>query len=198
MEEFNPQEPEIIEEQETVEEKNTFNWKKEILDWVISIALALAIALLIRRFVFTLVRVDGPSMNPTLTHGDTLFTRRIMYSPKVGDVIIFRPPNSPDTPYVKRIIALEGQTVDIDERTGAVSVDGVVYDEPYIQEPIRRMGDMQFPYTVPKDSVFVLGDNRNNSHDSRDSDVGAVPVENIIGKAQIRLLPLDSFGSLYE
>ena len=200
MDEFNTQEITEIAE----EIKKPFNWKKEVLDWVVSIALALIIALLIRRFIFTLVKVDGPSMNPTLTHGDTLFTRRLMYTPAVGDIVIFNPPD-PENPgkkakvaYVKRVIALEGQTVDIDPVTGAVSVDGVVYDEPYIQEPIRRMGDMQFPFTVPEDTVFVLGDNRNNSHDSRDSDVGAVPVKYIIGKAQIRLLPINQFGSLYK
>ena len=175
-----------------------FNWKKEALDWVVSIAIALIIALLIRRYVFTLVKVDGPSMNPTLSDGDTLFTQRLLYTPQVGDVIIFRPPNSPKTPYVKRIIALEGQTVDIDSVTGAVTVDSKQIDEPYIKEPIQRMGDIQFPYTVEKDCVFVLGDNRNNSHDSRDSDVGSVPVENIIGKAQFRLLPFNTFGSIYK
>ncbi len=180
--------------------KPPFNWKKEALDWVTSIAVALIIALLIRRFVFTLVRVDGPSMNPTLTHNDTLFTSRLMYTPKVGDIIIFRPPASPKTPYVKRVIATEGQTVDIDPLTGTVTVDGKAYDEPYIAEPIQpsRMGDMESPFTVPEGTVFVLGDNRNNSHDSRDSDVGAVPVKNIIGKAQFRLLPLSTFGSLYK
>ncbi len=180
--------------------KPPFNWKKEALDWVTSIAVALIIALLIRRFVFTLVRVDGPSMNPTLTHNDTLFTSRLMYTPKVGDIIIFRPPASPKTPYVKRVIATEGQTVDIDPLTGTVTVDGKAYDEPYIAEPIQpsRMGDMEYPFTVPEGTVFVLGDNRNNSHDSRDSDVGAVPVKNIIGKAQFRLLPLSTFGSLYK
>lgn len=180
--------------------KPPFNWKKEALDWVTSIAVALIIALLIRRFVFTLVRVDGPSMNPTLTHNDTLFTSRLMYTPKVGDIIIFRPPASPKTPYVKRVIATEGQTVDIDPLTGTVTVDGKAYDEPYIAEPIQpsRMGDVEYPFTVPEGTVFVLGDNRNNSHDSRDSDVGAVPVKNIIGKAQFRLLPLSTFGSLYK
>ena len=180
--------------------KPPFNWKKEALDWVTSIAVALIIALLIRRIVFTLVRVDGPSMNPTLTHNDTLFTSRLMYTPKVGDIIIFRPPASPKTPYVKRVIATEGQTVDIDPLTGTVTVDGKAYDEPYIAEPIQpsRMGDMEYPFTVPEGTVFVLGDNRNNSHDSRDSDVGAVPVKNIIGKAQFRLLPLSTFGSLYK
>ncbi len=193
-----------MEEQENVsttavtEQPKQLNWKKEAADWVLSIAVAIVLALLIRRFVFTIVRVDGPSMNPTLSHGDTLFTTRLMYKPKVGDIVIFRPPASPKTPYVKRIIALEGQTVDIDPLTGDVSVDGKVYDEPYIKEPIQRMGDMEFPYTVPKDTIFVLGDNRNNSHDSRDSDVGAVPVENIIGKAQIRLLPISTAGSLYK
>jgi len=196
MDEFKDTQETLVVTEENAQKP--FNWKKEALDWVVSIALALIIALVIRKYIFTLVKVDGPSMNPTLTHGDTLFTRRIMYTPEVGDIIIFRPPNSPKTPYVKRVIALEGQTVEIDPITGAVTVDGKTYDEPYIQEPIRRMGDMEYPFTVPEDTVFVLGDNRNNSHDSRDTDVGAVPVKNIIGKAQIRLLPVSTFGSLYK
>ncbi len=172
--------------------------KKELLDWVISIVVALAVALFIRQFIFTLVRVDGPSMLPTLHHNDTLYVNRFMYTPEEGDIIIFRPPNSPDTPYVKRVIATEGQEVIIDAREHKVYVDGVELVEDYISEDLVSAGTMKYPYVVPEDHVFVLGDNRNNSRDSRDASVGAVPRDNIIGKVVFRLLPVSDFGSVYN
>ncbi len=172
--------------------------KKELLDWVVSIVVALAVALFIRQFIFTLVRVDGPSMLPTLHHNDTLYVNRFMYSPEVGDVIIFRPPNSPDTPYVKRVIATEGQEVVVDAAEQTVYVDGVALVEDYISEQLVSAGTMKYPYVVPKDHVFVLGDNRNNSRDSRDASVGAIPRKNIIGKVVFRLLPVSDFGSVYN
>lgn len=188
------------------EAADTVNWGKEIFEWVVCIVVAVAIALLIKNFIFTLVRVDGASMNPTLTHGDRLFTRVLGYSePKAGDIIIFHPsvnvvdrsPNK-DKAYVKRVIAVEGQVVDITE-SGDVVVDGKVLEEGYIKEKIntRLFMSTEFPFTVPKDTVFVLGDNRNNSHDSRSIDVGAVPLDNIIGKAEFRLWPIGSFN-LYK
>ncbi len=197
----------ITETQQTPAEPSGKNWRKEALDWIVSIALAVIIALVIRNFVFTLVEVEGESMYPTLEDGDRLFTRIVAYNtPKQGDIIIFNPSisesdRSPNKKlaYVKRVIALEGQVVNITE-DGKVTVDGVVLEEDYISEEIRGIGlnATQFPFTVPEDTVFVLGDNRNKSHDSRSRDVGAVPVDNIIGKAQIRLLPFDSFGTLYK
>lgn len=174
-----------------------WNIKKEILDWAVAIVVALVIALIIRTFVFTLVRVDGPSMQPTLHHGDTLYVNRFMYEPEVGDIVIFRPSNSMKTPYVKRVIATEGQVVDINARTHTVTVDGVELQEDYIKEPLLSAGTMQYPFTVPEDHIFVMGDNRNNSRDSRDATVGAVPVKNVIGHALFRLLPLQDFGPLH-
>ena len=185
---------------------DSINWGKEIFEWVACFVIAIVIAMLIKNFIFTLVKVDGASMNPTLTHGDRLFTRVIGYNkPQAGDIIIFHPPISKDNKnpkkdiaYVKRVIAVEGQIVDIDY-DGNVIVDGKVLSEDYIKEPIdtRYLMTTEFPFEVPKDSVFVLGDNRNNSHDSRSEDIGAVPLDNIMGKAQFRLWPLTSFGGLY-
>lgn len=191
--------------QEEINNSSPKNWKKEVMDWVVSIVLAVIIALVMRNFVFTLVEVEGESMYPTLEDGDRLFTRIIAYNkPEQGDIIIFNPsiseedrsPNK-DTAYVKRVIALEGQTVDIQD--GKVVVDGVTLEEDYIAEEIygKSQNATEFPFTVPKGTVFVLGDNRNRSHDSRSRDVGAVPLDNIIGKAQIRLLPFETFGTLY-
>ena len=170
--------------------------KKELLDWAVSIVVALAIALFIRQFIFTLVRVDGPSMQPTLHHNDTLYVNRFMYTPEVGDVIIFRPRNNPETPYVKRIIALEGQEVVVDASEGAVYVDGKELEEDYISEELISAGTMKYPYVVPEDHVFVLGDNRNNSRDSRDASVGAVSRDSIIGEVLFRLLPISDFGGI--
>lgn len=172
--------------------------KKELLDWIVSIAVALAIALFIRQFIFTFVKVDGPSMLPTLEHNDMLYVNRFMYTPEVGDIIIFRPPNSPSTPYVKRVIAVEGQTVDIDAKTHTVYVDGVAIEEDYINAPLASAGTTKYPYTVEEDHVFVLGDNRNNSNDSRNASVGTIPKKNIIGKVLFRLLPVSDFGSVYK
>ena len=185
------------------------NWAKEIFEWVACFAIAIVVALLIKNFVFTLVKVDGASMNPTLENGDRLFTRVIFYSePEQGDIVIFNPPVSAtnkapneDIAYVKRVIATEGQVVDINEN-GEVLVDGKVLKEDYISEKINlglrySGGVVDFPFKVPKDTVFVLGDNRNNSHDSRSADIGAVPIDNIIGKAEFRIWPLGNFG-LYE
>ncbi len=184
--------------EEEAEASSKSNLKKEILDWVVSIVVALAVALFIRQFIFTLVRVDGPSMLPTLHHNDTLYVNRFMYTPEVGDVIIFRPPNSPSTPYVKRVIAVEGQEVVVDAREQSVYVDGVKLEEDYISEALVSAGTMEYPFTVPEDHVFVLGDNRNNSRDSRDASVGAVPRKNIIGKVIFRLLPVSDFGTIYD
>ena len=182
------------------------NWAKEIFEWVACIAVAIVIALLIKNFIFTLVKVDGESMHPTLAHGDKLFTRVIGYNqPEYGDIVIFNPPLSAynkqpnkDIAYVKRVIAVEGQIVDITP-DGNVSVDGKVIEEDYISEPInmRYLLTTEFPFEVPEDTVFVLGDNRNNSHDSRSADVGAVPLDNIIGKAEFRLWPITKFN-LYK
>ena len=178
-------------------EKAPLNVKKEILDWTFSIVIAIIAALVIRTYIFTLVKVDGPSMNPTLTHGDVLYTNRFMYKPSVGDIIIFRPPNSPKTPYVKRVIAVAGQTVDIDGESHTVKVDGKILNEDYIAEPLMSAGTMEYPVKIPDGYIFVMGDNRNNSRDSRDATVGLVPVDNVIGKAEFRILPLKSIGSLY-
>ena len=194
---------------EEVEEAPKTNWKKEALDWIVSIAVAVVIALVIRNFVFTLVEVDGQSMHPTLENGDRLFTRILAYNtPKQGDIVIFNPPVSEEdrspnkkVAYVKRVIAVEGQVVDISPE-GEVTVDGKTLKEDYISETINTHlyynNPMEFPYEVPKGTIFVLGDNRNASHDSRSRDVGAVPLDNIIGKAQVRLWPFDEIGSLYK
>jgi signal peptidase I len=192
-ENINQQEESVVEEEQTSSGNKLV---KEILDWIKYLIIAVIIALVIRTYIFTLVRVDGASMNPTLSHGDTLYANRFLYEPEVGDIIVFRPPHSPKTPYIKRIIATEGQVVDIDPFSRKVSVDGVVLEEEYIKEPMLSGGNMQYPCTVPEGHIFVMGDNRNNSLDSRTTTVGFVPVDNVIGEAVFRLLPLNGIGIL--
>ena len=189
-------EPEDVDTDEQTQEKNKKSILKEIMDWIISIALAIVIALVIRNYVFTLVRVDGNSMLPTLHHGETLYTNRFMYQPENGDIVIFHPRHNPKVSYVKRVIALEGQTVYIDPETRTVSVDGVVLDEPYIGGADTYPSITGTTFEVPEDHVFVLGDNRNNSSDSRDPNVGFVSIDSILGEAVFRLLPLSEFGTL--
>lgn len=194
---------EMMEQSEIIVPQKT-SVKKELIDWAISIVVALAIAFFIREFIFTLVRVDGPSMEPTLHHNDTLYVNRLFYTPEVGDVIIFSPKNSESTPYVKRVIATEGQIVEIygksgnGEKDGKVFVDGVELVEDYILDDLVSAGTMEYPFVVPENHVFVLGDNRNNSHDSRQASVGAVSEDSIIGKVIFRILPASDFGSIYE
>ncbi len=178
---------EITEEVEEVVQKS---FKREILEWILCIVIAVGLALIIRQFVFNVVKVDGASMENTLKHNDRLIVWKLGYTPAKEDIIVLHQANH--KPYIKRIIATEGQNVDIDFFTGTVYVDGKEIDEPYIKELTARRGDVKFPVTVPEDCVFVMGDNRNNSSDSRFSDVGMVHKSDILGKAIFRFWPLTS------
>lgn len=184
------------------EEENTktqnYDIKKEILEWVQAIAIALVIAIVIRTYVFSLIKVNGHSMLPTLHHNERLVVVKLGYTPKQGDIIILNPPEKERGPFVKRVIAVEGQTVNIDFEKHKVYVDGVALEEDYINEPTIQRGNIAFPVTVPEDHVFVMGDNRNNSRDSRYTDVGMIPYKEIIGKVTIRIWPLNRLGSVYK
>ncbi|MDR0930389.1 MAG: signal peptidase I [Clostridiales bacterium] len=192
-----------MEENSNIEQASTLPSKqnstlKEILDWVIAILLAIVFAFVVRTYVFKLVLVEGPSMQPTLQSDDRLYVNRFFYTPKNGDIVVFKPESYPNTPFIKRVIATEGQTVDINFETGDVTVDGTVISEPYIKDATHLRGDMTFPQIVPADHVFVMGDNRNNSKDSRRTEVGMVSKKEIIGHALFRFWPFDSFGALNQ
>jgi len=193
---------EIIEKQET---PPAINWKKEAFEWSQAIIIAVIIAYIIKSFLFTLVLVSGPSMQNTLQDGDRLFVYRLMYKPHDGDIVVFTPEKDKNRPYIKRVIATEGQTININFKTAEVSVDGKVLTEKYIKMPTTQSFDVKFPVTVPAGHVFVMGDNRGNSHDSRSSTVGSydnqngmVKNESIMGKAMFRIWPFNQFGSLYK
>lgn len=182
---------------DSLKEKKKKGWKAELLDWIESLGVAVIAALLIVNFVCTFVRVSGESMLPTLQNNNSLFVFRLGYQPKNGDIIVFKPVGDPKKYYIKRVIATEGQEVDI--RDGKVYVDGEELQEDYIQgTTYDRYGEV-YPKTVPKDCVFALGDNRENSRDSRDmTGVGMIKKSSIVGKALFRIFPFDKIGGLYK
>ena len=142
-------------------------------------------------FVIRLIGVDGHSMVPTLQDRDRLLVLNSMlyHDYRQGDIVVLRKETFLDEPIVKRVIATEGQTVDIDFSTGDVRVDGEVLEEDYINERTYLEEGTEFPLTVPKGSIFVMGDNRNHSSDSRDSRLGTVDARYVIGKAVFLAFP---------
>ncbi len=179
------------------EAKSVSSFKDELFDWVQNVAVILTAIVLIFIFAFRIVGVDGESMMPTLKDKDWLIISDLFYAPEKGDIVVLAKESFMDGKMiVKRVIATEGQTVDIDFSEGTVSVDGRVLDEPYTADGTYRNLGMVFPVTVPEGCVFVLGDNRNYSADSRDLRLGMVEEECIIGRLLIRILPIKSFGGV--
>lgn len=165
-------------------------WKGELLDWVETLTIAVTIAMVTLLFFVQIVIVDGDSMNPTLFDTERLLISTSLYGIDRGDIVVIHRDN--DEPIVKRVIATEGQTVDIDFVKGEVYVDGQLQQEDYIFEPTYNSGGalgVSFPVTVPKDCVFVLGDNRNHSLDSRYQEIGMVPTDHIFGEVLCRIYP---------
>lgn len=176
-----------------------------VFDFCGSIVSAIIIIFILFTFVFRPASVVGDSMLPTLQNGNWLITMP-QEEYEYGDIVVFTPDENltnyegePQNgePYIKRVIATEGQTVDINFMSGQVYVDGQELDEPYIMALTRESSDVVFPVVVPKGKVFVMGDNRNNSRDSRTSGVGFVDKETILGKVIFRLLPFGEFD-VYE
>ena len=166
----------------------------EIYDWMQSLVFALIICIIVFVFIFRIVDVSGDSMNPTLLNGDKLVVSDVFYKPKQGDIVIFRKDEYKAEALVKRVIATEGQTIEIDFDRGRVYVDGELLDEPYIAEPTHNQLDFQGPQTVPEGCVFVMGDNRSASSDSRRAQIGMVDERLIVGKVLLRVFPFDSIG----
>lgn len=164
---------------------------RETYEWVRSLVSAVLIITLTFTFAVRMMGVSGPSMIPTLQNGDRLIVvnSTICGDYEVGDIVIARKMSFSDEPIVKRVIATEGQTVDIDFDLGRVYVDGVELHEDYINDLTYLQEGTEFPLTVPQGSVFLMGDNRNHSNDSRDDRLGPVEEQLIIGKAVFVLFP---------
>lgn len=211
----------------TAKEDKKTSLAREIWEWVYTLAIAIVIAMLIKGFIFDIVRVDGSSMFPTLVDNDRLIVTKLGYTPKQGDIIILdseykkreeyfdrlaeskdkeelssfekffaqssMPSNLKKKYYVKRIIAMPGQTIDLVD--GKVYVDGEMLDEPYYDGLTTSIDPtVEYPITVDDDCVFVMGDNRTRSKDSRSSELGQVPFNAILGKSQVRIWPLSDIG----
>ena len=138
---------------------------------------------------FRVIFVDGESMTPTLQNGDWIAACRLVKAER-GDIILTDTRNSYHARLIKRLIAVEGDTVDIDFDTGVVTVNGEALDEPYLSDVRCVRGTVSFPLTVPEGKVFLLGDNRANSVDSRYEEIGCVDADSIIGPVVLRLLPM--------
>lgn len=161
----------------------------EVYDWLQSIMFALLSCVLIFTFLGRIVSVRGISMLPNLYWSDRLVVSNLFYEPKQGDIVVLRKESLLSDPIVKRVIALGGQTVDIDFNEGIVYVDGVALEEDYTAARTYEPLDFKGPVTVPEGSIFVMGDNRNSSNDSRDARLGCVDVRHIIGKAYFIVFP---------
>ena len=163
----------------------------ELYDWMDCIVYSVLVVVLLLSFCFRLIGVDGTSMVPTLQDGDRLLVLNSLLDDdyQYGDIVVLRKDTFMTEPIVKRVIATEGQTVDIDFASGSVYVDGELLEEDYINEPTYVEEGTEFPLTVPEGSIFVMGDNRNHSSDSRSSDLGTVDTRYVIGRAVFLLFP---------
>ncbi len=183
-------------DKETVEEKD-FSWKREIISTVAYLLTVVLLTFLFVQFVGQRTHVNGDSMNATLEDGDNLIVDKLSYrftDPERFDIIVFPYQHKEKTYYIKRIIGLPGETVQVID--GAVYIDGEMLKETYGKEVMKHALLASEPIELGEDEYFVLGDNRNNSSDSRDPGVGNVHKDQIIGKAFLRIWPLNKLGIL--
>lgn len=168
---------------------------KETLEWVQLIILAVVITFIIRLFVFEIIRIDGPSMENTLVQEERVFVTKVVYlfaKPRRGDVAICKYPQKKTETYVKRIIGIGGDTVEV--KGGKVYLNDKEQVEPYIKEPF--INNNYGPTFVPEGFVFVMGDNRNNSMDSRSVDVGLIPLSSVLGRVDAVVWPIEKVNLL--
>ena len=176
----------------TKKDKNELTFKEKLVisfyEAAMSFVGAVVVVLMLYTFGVKSVAVDGTSMLPTLQHGDRLVITAFCTEPQQGDIIVSTQPNVFGNSIIKRIIATENQTVDINFNTGDVFVDGELLDEPYINNPTTNSEGIEFPLTVPENHIFVMGDNRQGSTDSRSEMVGFIREEYIFGVAKLKIL----------
>ena len=202
MDEYNslPREP----EEETKEQEEPRRPGAELYEWLQLFLGCVVAAVVLFNCVARLTRVDGDSMNNTLQDGEIMLIWSLGYTPKQGDIVVLNKTPVLLTGWtepraiVKRVIATGGQTVDIDYMAGLVYVDGQPLDEPYLPEEMYLPGPtmQQTHWEVPEGSIFVMGDNRNHSTDSRDIQLGPIDTDYILGRAVLALWPSERFGAV--
>ncbi|MBQ8027730.1 MAG: signal peptidase I [Clostridia bacterium] len=164
---------------------------KSVVELVSVVASSIVAIMVVFTFIFRIVGVSGPSMMNTLKNGDWLIVSAFITEPERGDIVIVTQPNAYNEPIVKRVIAVEGDTIDIDFSTGDVKINGEVINEPYIATPtITDEGAWHYPITLKEDQVFVMGDNREHSSDSRSPDIGLIDEDYILGQVLMRFAPI--------
>ena len=171
---------------------------KSMYEWIQCLLVALATCVVIFLFFVRVIDVKGTSMVPTLQNADKMIVSGLFYKPKAGDIVVFKKDEySPNKALVKRIIATEGQSINIDFENGIAYMGGEPIEEDYIADLTRTKLDFIGPQTVPEGCVFVMGDNRNMSTDSRKKEIGMVDSRLILGKVYMVIFPVTSFGSVY-
>ena len=179
------------------EPKQSERGGREAFFWLQAIVWALVVIMLVFTFFGRIICVEGSSMVPTLQDGDRLLLQSVGYKPQAGDIVVLTKDSFLSTPIVKRVIATGGQTVEVDYENACVRVDGVPLHESYIHELMEQpYWDESAVVHVPEGSVFVMGDNRNHSSDSRDERLGCVDDRLILGQAVLILSPLSHFGRI--
>lgn len=169
---------------------------EKLFDFLENLCIAVLFLTITVLFVFRMIVVDGSSMLPTLEENEKLIVSNFMYTPEKGDIVITDSNNGFDKPLVKRIIATGGDTIRIDYTTGDVYVNGSLLQEDYILEKIRPIPADDIDMTVPAGYVFLMGDNRNSSSDSRVEEIGVINEKDLLGKAVLRISPLSKIGKV--
>jgi len=173
---------------------------REVLTWIRDLGIAIIIVVLILNFVGETTSIIGASMEPNVHDGDRFIINKLTYhfkDPERYDIIVF--PYDDELNYIKRVIGLPGEEINLVQTTDGtydIFIDGVLYEDPYGMERIIRPGNQKYPLTVPEGEYFVMGDNRNDSSDSRYTDVGTISKDLILGKTWLRIWPLSTVGTV--
>ena len=179
--------------EEAVEQQESM--RVDLYEWIQSLMTALVICMAIFIFIIRFIDVSGSSMFPTLHDGDKMLVSNLFYKPHAGDVVVFKTDRyDPERALVKRVIATEGQEISIDFDRGIVYIDGLPVEEDYIAELTKTKLDFIGPQTVPEGCMFVMGDNRNASTDSRKKEIGMVDQRMLLGRAYYVIFPLSDTG----